>query len=632
MSLFINNGLTGLLAAQRALQTTSNNVANANTDGYVRQRVNFAENPGQQRVGYSVGSGVNVAGIERVYDQFLTDELNNATMSQHRAQTFNTLALRLDGLLGNPDLNISPSIQRFFDNVELVNRDPTSAVNREQLLIEAESLTQRFHQMKSQLSGIAGEVNGRRRASVNTNKKQAGRLSKVNDRIAAAGENAPNDLLDEQGRLLMQLAEQVDFTAVKKTNGSVDVMVGNGQPLVIGTKSFELALIPNEFDASKMELAFTDGNQFQLISNKVSGGAVAGLLNFRNATLNGVRLDLGQTALGLSAVFNSQHGEGIDLNGDLGGDFFANLTPAVTASVNNSGASAVTAAIGNAAAVEAKDYVLRFDGGAWELFDAATGATETMTGTGTGVDPFVADGLEITVGAGAAAGDRFLLQSVAQAAGKFATIITNPSKIAAAAPVITSVSLQNAGSGAISTVTLDDVMNPGLLQPVDIRFDDATTYRIYDSGGADLTGPQAFTSGTDISFNGFTVQISGVPSTSDTFSIGPNGANSGDNTNGLALATVVSQGFFANGQQSIDDLGASILTSIGSTAARSSQDLLVQDALREQIEFDLESVSGVNLEEEAANLLRFQEAYMASSKIIGVANTLFQTLLGVVGR
>ncbi|MDH3511499.1 MAG: flagellar hook-associated protein FlgK [Gammaproteobacteria bacterium] len=632
MSLFINNGLTGLLAAQRALQTTSNNVANANTDGYVRQRVNFGENPGREIGGFSVGTGVNVAGIERIYDQFLGAELNSATMSQHRAQTFNTMALRLDGLLGNPDLNISPSIQRFFDQVELLNRDPTSAVNRQQLLAEAESLTQRFHQMNSQLAGIADEVDSRLRESVNTINNLAASIATVNDRIALSGDNVPNDLLDEQGRLMTQLAEQVDFTAVKKANGTFDLMVGSGQPLVLGTLSFELALIPNEFDGSQLELAYNDGNQLQLISNRVAGGAVAGLMSFRNDTLNAVRRDLGQVAVGMSVVFNSQHREGIDLNGDLGGDFFANLAPAVAGSANNTGAANVTAVIGDASAVEAKDYVLRFDGAAWQLFDAGTGAPKSMTGSGTGADPFIAGGLEITVGGAAAAGDRFLLQPVAQSAGKFDTLVTNPSMIAAAGPLTASVSLQNSGNATLSPITIADATNPGLLQPVDIRFDDAATYRIYDTGGADLTGPLAYTSGADISFNGFTVQISGAPTTGDTFSIGPSGAGSGDNGNGLALAAIGSQGFFANGQQSIDDLSASILTSIGSTAARSSQDLLVQSALREQIELDLESVSGVNLEEEAANLLRYQEAYLASSKIIGIANDLFQTLLGVVGR
>jgi len=632
MSLFINNGLSGLLAAQRALQTTSNNVANANTDGYVRQRVNFGQNPGHEIGGFSVGTGVNVAGIERLYDQFLGAELNNATMSQHRAQSFNNLATRLDGLLGNPDLNISPSIQRFFDQVELVNRDPTSAVNRQQLLTEAESLTQRFHQMNSQLTGIADEVDGRLRESVNTINNLAVSLASVNDRIALSGENVPNELFDEQGRLMTQLAEQIDFTAIKKSNGTIDLMVGSGQPLVLATRSFEVALIQNEYDGSQMELAYTDGNQFQLISSKVSGGAVAGLMSFRNDTLNAVHRDLGQVALGMSAAFNQQHRQGIDLNGDLGGDFFANLGPAVAASTNNSGTAAVTTVIGNASDIEAKDYVLRFDGAVWQLFDAATGATESMTGTGTGADPFIADGLEITVSAGAAAGDRFLLQPVANAAGQFDALITNPATIAAASPISASVSLQNSGTGAISPVTIDDVTNPGLLQPVEIRFDDPATYRIYDSGGTDLTGALPYTSGADITFNGFTVQISGAPTNGDSFPIRPTGAGSGDNSNGIALASIGSQGFFANGQQSIDDLSASILTSIGSTASRSGQDLLVQSALREQIELDLESISGVNLEEEAANLLRFQEAYLASSKIIGVANDLFQTLLGVVGR
>jgi len=171
-----------------------------------------------------------------------------------------------------------------------------------------------------------------------------------------------------------------------------------------------------------------------------------------------------------------------------------------------------------------------------------------------------------------------------------------------------------------------------LLQSVEIRFSDATTFRIYDTGGTDLSGPLTYTSGADISFNGWTVQISNAPQSGDEFSLRQSSAGSGDNANGLQMGKVPSTGYFSNGRLSVEGLGAAMLTSIGSAAARSGQDLLVQNSLLGQAELDFQSVSGVNLEEEAANLLRYQEAYQAASKIIGVANTLFQTLLNTLGR
>ena len=103
-------------------------------------------------------------------------------------------------------------------------------------------------------------------------------------------------------------------------------------------------------------------------------------------------------------------------------------------------------------------------------------------------------------------------------------------------------------------------------------------------------------------------------------------------SNALALASVSQRGFFANGTQSIIDLGADIIATVGSTANRASNEILIQQSLREQSEIDLENVSGVNLDEEAANMLRYQDAYMAASKVVSIADNLFQNLLQIVGH
>jgi len=632
MSLFINNGLSGLLASQRALQTIANNVANVNTDGYVRQQTNLSENPLQYQGGFGIGTGVRVGSVERVYDQFLGNEVKFATMAHSRAESYNNMAMRLDGLLGNPDLNISTSIQQFFDQLEAVNRDPTSTVNREQLLAEGDALETRFRQINSQIAGLGNEIDNRLEMSVNSINDIATSLAKINDRIAASGGGTPNDLLDQQERLLNQLAEQIDFNQVRQDNGTTTVMIGSGQPLVLGLNSFDLAVTPNEFDGSRLELAYDDGSGLQPISSRIAGGAVAGMLGFRNETLATVSRELGQIALGLTETLNAQHRVGSDLNGQPGGNFFANLAPIASASSRNTGTAVVSLSYGDVSAVNAKNYELLYDGANYQLTDAVTGGSIAMSGTGTAGDPFVAEGMEIVVGAGAVTGDRFLLQPVSQAAGAFTMEIADISKIAVAAMLTTGSSIQNMGNASVSGAEVSDPSAPGLLQPVNIVFDDSTTFRIFDSGGTDLSGPLAYTSGTAINFNGWTAQISGSPQTADTFSVAQTAAGSGDNANGLSMATVPANGFFSNGRLSVEGIGAAMLTSVGSAAARSGQDLIVQNSLLGQAEFDLQGVSGVNLEEEAANLLRYQEAYLAASKVIGIANDLFQTLLATVRR
>jgi len=629
MSVFINNGLSGLQAAQRALQTTSNNVANANTDGYVRQRVQFGERPGQNiGGGMRVGSGVSVIGIDRVYDQFVAGELRAATMSQSRAEANNSLATRLDKLLGNPDQAIGRELQAFFSQVEALNRDPTSAVNRQQLFNQGRALGDRFAQIDTQLNQISNETDVRLREGVDEINSLAGNLALINDRINSAAGSVPNDLLNEQDRILGRLAELVDFNAVRQENGGLNVLIGSGQPLVLGAQSFELELMQNEFDGGRLELA-AGGRP---ISNLVSGGELAGLLAFRNDSLDPARRELGQLALGLTEVFNAQHRQGVDYNGALGEDFFDSISATAAASVNNSGSAPVNVSIADPSAVEARDYILRNTGSGWELLDAGTGGVVSSSGSGSAGDPLLAEGLSIVAGAGGAAGDRYLVSAVNGAATQVAVALGDPARIAVAAPVSTAASQANLSNAAISSASVDDAGAPNLLQAVSIRFDDPNTYRIVDGGGTDLTGPQAYTSGADISFNGWTVQVSGSPLAGDRFDVSPTGAASGDNGNGLALAGISAQGFFDNGTLSLANLSANLVANAGAGAARAGEALSVQNALREQAELDMEAVSGVNLEEEAVNLLRYQEAYLAASKIIGVANDLFRDLLAVVNR
>lgn len=632
MSSMLNNGLTGIRAAQAALSTASNNVANAATEGYSRQRVNLVQNPSSPAAGgIVIGAGVSVSGIERIFDVFLVDSLNNVNMAEGRAAILNTLSQRLDGFLGNPDIAIGDAIQSFFDQAETLNRDATSPVARQQLIAEGESLVQRFKQVDTQLSALGKEVDLRLSETINVVNRLAGSIAELNSRIASSTGTAPNDLLDQREVLLNQLGVEIDFTVVRQESGAVNVLVGSGQPLVLDGRSFKLAILANEFNSSRAELAYNDGSTVQLISDKVKGGKVAGLLEFRNDALDGVRNQLGQLALGLAEAFNAQHRQGMDLNGNLGTAFFGQITPLATASANNTGTSTITTIISDPSAVVTRDILMRYDGASWQFFDADTGGLLSPTGTGTGVDPFVIDGLSITTTAGAVAGDKILVQPTATALARFSLQINDPAKIAAAGPVSAERSLANLSDSTIVPAGIADISNPNLLQTVAIVFDDATTYRIFDNVGTDLTGPLAYTDGGDITFNGWTTQVKGTPETGDTFSVTATSGNSGDNRNAIALTRVADLGFFSGGQISLFNVSANIVSSVGSLAARSSQEVAIQSVLRAQIRLDIESVSGVNLDEEAINLLRFQEAYLAASRVISIANSLFQTLLNELG-
>ena len=628
----LNNALTGLLAAQTGLRTTSNNTANVNTEGYSRQKISQAALPGQVLGKVSMGNGVVVQGVDRVFDSFLVAQLRESSALEERFLAFNELAQRLDGVLGDTEFGVSPALQNFFDQLQTVAHDSTSVVNRQLLISQAGSLEERMRQFASQVDSVDAEINRRMTDFVSTINSTSEAVARLNDLIVSAGNTASNDLLDQRERMLTELSALIDVRTTTSPDGAINVLVGNGRPLVLSTQSFKLETVADEFNPSRLQVAHVVGARSEEISRQITGGALGGLLSFRQLALDPAKRNLGMIAHALTETFNQQHAKGVDLNGNLGGDFFRRIQPLVTSSSNNTGAGSVTATIGDPAAIEARDYILRFDGAAWQLTDASTNALVSMSGSGTAIDPFIVHGMSIVVAGGAAADDEFLIRPVTEAAVGFSVEISDPFMIAAASPVVTGVDTGNVGTGAITTAQIDDATNPSLLQPVDIIFDDATTYRIYDSLGTDLTGPLAYTSGTDIVFNGWRVRINGTPATGDTFSVTPTLPGSGDNGNAIALTGVRNQGYLAGGQTSVNDVISNMIASVGGASLQSEQNLAAQSILRHQLELDLQNTSGVNLDEEAVNALRYQEAFLASSKLIAMADELFLSVLNMVRR
>ncbi len=631
MAGFVTNALSGLLAAQRALQTTSSNIANATTEGYTRQRVVQVQGPVIGSGNIQFGYGTQVTGVERIYDQLLANQLTGAKTAQHKSQILNQYALRLEGYLGDTETGISSGLQSFYQQLNTISNDPTSSVNRQQLLAEAEALAQRFRQMGKQLDSLDNEINQRLRSAVQVVNDDLTAIARLNGEIVADGSRVASALLDERQMLIDRVASQIDIQTVAQPGGSVNLMMTNGQPLVLSVNTFRIAVTPDEFDPTRLQLAHTDGTTTTVVSRKVSGGEIGGMLSFREEMLDPTRRELGQIALGITETFNRQNRLGLDQNGNLGGDMFDTIAPTVLSSSENAGTATATAVFADASSAEPRDYKLRYDGVAWNFSDANSGALLAATGAGTVGNPFVIDGMEIVIGGGAAvSGDEFRVRPMARAASDVSVVMLDAREIAAAGLLETSDLLANIGSATVGGAVVDDVNNPSLLDPITVVFDDPpSTYVLVDSFGP-VSGSLPYTSGGNISANGWTVQINGQPAAGDAFAIRKGIAGSGNNSNAIALAAQFSAGFFNAGRDSVQELSAQLTTSVGSYAARSSSELDVQSAIRQQMELDVEAVAGVNLEEEAVNMLRYQEAYLAASKMISVSNDLFQSIINAI--
>lgn len=627
MADLLSTSISGLMAFQRALDTTSHNITNANTVGYSRQVAEFmTRNPQQAGNGW-IGNGVDVTTIKRAYDDFLAGQTRSASSSFHQFNTYATQAGRVNNLLGNTTTGLTTSLQNFINAFQAVADTPTSTPARQTLLSQAETLMQRLQSYDDSLRSFDAQVNSQLESEADSITALAGSIAKLNREIVGAygrSGQPPNDLMDQRDRLIDELATHVNVNVVAQNDGALNVFIGNGQPLVVGQTAGEMVTMPDPYDATRNVLGFRTASSTVDITKSLSGGALGGMLDFRSQMLDPARNALGRLSAGLAEVVNEQHREGMDLNGQMGGDFFTTGPARALSHASNTGSGSVTVQRipGEAGALTGADYMMVNTTSGWSLRRADTGAVVSMTGTGTALDPYVADGMSIVVSAGAAVGDRFMLKPTAEAVAGMDVLISNPSQIAAAAPITTAAGSGNIGNATISAGEVLDAADPQLRAPATITFSSLTQYTI--SGDPTV---YTYTPGNAISANGWSVEISGTPAAGDTFSIRDNVGGTGDNRNALKLAAVLNQPVLNNGTASLSAAVGEFVGDIGVKTNQAQVSSAAQKVVFEESVDSLQSVAGVNLDEEAANLVRYQQAYMAAAQMIRVADTIFQSVL-----
>jgi len=619
-------GLSALLAQQRALATTSNNVANASTPGYSRQRTELSERPTEQLGPYFVGTGVGTGLNRRITDDLMLEQVRTASAGSKRADALADLATTLDDLLGSDATGLNATLQSFTNALQGVANDPSSLSARQSLLAEAGSTVARFQNLDQRMSTIGDEIRSRVSADADRISELGASIAEINKQVLAAGGNPSPDLLDKRDQLLEDLSGLVQVDVSQQSDGTIGVFIGSGQVLVLGTGAAKLVMTNGNFDPAQPQLVLRNGSSPDVpITQFLTGGELGGLLDFNREMLAPARAEVGRVAIGLADAVNTASRNGMDLDGQLGGDFFSVGGPKTFAAGTNSGSGAVTATISNVGALDTANYQLSYTGTTYTLERTDTGAVVPMTGTGTAGNPFVANGISIVVSGTPAAGDQFLIKPLDQALGSLKVLVTNPGDIAAAAPTRTSADLDNIGSGAISAGSVIDVTNPNLLATATIQFSSPTTYSI---NGA---GTFAYTPGGNIDINGTRVQITGAPAQGDVFVIEANTGGSGDNRNALAMLDKLAGNVF-NGNVTLKTAASTILADIGAKTAAATSQQSAQSTVLQQSQQRLDSLRGVNLDEEAANMLRYQQLYQAAAQTISVAGTLFSTLLAALQR
>ena len=642
MSVLMSIGKTAMFANYAALQTVGNNIANANTAGYSRQDTQLADAPGQFTGSGFFGRGVSVTTVARSYDKYLTNQaVGSSAVAAGDAARVDKLS-QLENVFPIGSSGVGYAAGEFLNAFVDLSNNPSDASARQVVLSQAQELASRFRAAGDQLGALQSGVTQDVKTAVANVNAMAQQVANLNQQIAAlqgAGQ-PPNQLLDARDRLVGQIAATINVTTIEADDGSVGLFIGGGQNLVLGAQASTLKAVPDAYDPAKVSLTMREGGVDRLIpADSLAGGSLAGLLKFQNQDLTAANNLLGQMAAAISGAVNTQQALGLDLGqpAGAGAPIFSVGAARVLDASTNTGNAALSLSVTDASQLQASDYELRFDGSNYTLVrrsDQTTlpGSPYTPAQLAAGVQ---IDGLRLQLGGGAASnGDRFLLQPVAAAAQNMQSVLASTKGIAAASPFTASVGVDNQGTATIASLTAVDPSYNGALS-ANITFTSATgDYAWTLSNGA--TGTGTWTAGAPISLNGFELNLAGVPKSGDTVSVVPTVSVATNNGNALGFANlhnagIVAQPGGAGPGQSITDAYASALADIGVRVQRGKTAATISSAAASQAETARANKAGVNLDEEAAKLIQYQQSYQAAAKILQVAQSVFDTILQTAG-
>lgn len=639
MSMF-SVGLSGLNAAQNALNTTSNNISNVYTPGYNRELTQLGEG--------NVGGGVKVDAIERQFNTYVANQLNSAKTQSSALETYNNQVSQIDNLLADRAAGLAPLMQGFFSSLEDLASSPSDPAARQGVLGTASTLSAQFRSFDGYLQDMQSNINSQIKDEVTQINNSLGQIAGLNKEISLARArtgDAPNSLLNQRDHLVSELNERMDLRLNIQDGKTYNISLPNGQPLVTGTDSFKLEAVQADNDPQRTIVGYRDGsgNVVKLNESTIKGGTLGGLMAFRSETLDKTQNQIGQLAVSLSVAFNDQHKKGVDLDGELGGDFFELSKPlGYSYKGNASEIASVEFDTDNIDELRATDYTISYRNDAYSVTRNDSGDEVDFTLDG-GVLSF--GGVNVAFESTPQNGDKFEIQPVRRAGQDMKVAITDGDKIAAGDAGLDGeegsslTSFKHSGDLAV-----DDLkMSPGAFsdhKEYTLTLDSEGALKVEPAGATVRVDGQPFDvdsgeleEGQAVEIDGMSFTLSSRPADGETatLTVAQNIiAASGDNRNALALQKLQSEAV-VGGSASVSSAYASIVSDVGNRANITQVNLDARQGLTDQLRAVQQSESGVNLDEEAANLIRYQQYYMANARVIDTAGSIMDTILNLRG-
>lgn len=636
MTAALNIGSRALTANLAALQVIGHNIANVNTDGYSRQSVNMVSSGYQTLGGNYYGKGAEIGTVSRAHSGYLTREAQLASSVAAADTERYTRLQQLETLFPTGAEGLGAAMNDMLNAWSDVSSSPTDLSARVVALARGEEMAARLRDTAGQLDSLSYSGHQQAKSTVTTVNRLAQDIAKANQRVI---ENqgltgSPNDLLDQRDALIGELSQYVQISTVAADDGSLSVFVAGSQPLVLGQRANSLAITRDAADGSQMHIAFVqDGVQHELADSSI-GGQIGGLMVFMSEDLSNMQNMMGRMALALNTELNTQHGLGVDLAGQPGGNFFvpAADTPGLAATTNTGNAQ-LHAEVTDPTALQPSDYEIRFNAAGVSVLRLSDGVSTSFASL-----PAQLDGLSFQLDAGAGAvGDRFRVKPFADVARNMQVAIGAPGQLAAASPVLVTPGITNSGGLSIENLYAN-TPSANLTDPVNITFLANGSFTATGLGpgnpAPDNAGPPAsynYTPGKALQFNGWSLTLRGSPAAGDTLAItaAPPGSTLQNSGNAQAVLALRDLATF-DGVGLADGYG-SLLSHLGTQVQGAKFASGFSSQVATSTEDARAAVAGVNLDEEAARLLQFQQSYQAAAKFLQVAQSAFDTMLQAMG-
>ena len=644
-------GIKAMAANYAALQTTGHNIANANVAGYSRQQAELATSGGQFTGSGFFGRGVDVVSVSRSHNEFLTREAASARSLSAMDTSRLAQLKRLENIFKPGEMGLGNATSEFMNAMVDLSSHPADAATRQVALARAGDLAGRFAEAGTALDDMQTGVTSDLRAAVAEVNGLAKSIAQTNQRIAALrGLGQPaNDLLDERERLISRLSEHVQVTRMEAQDGTMAVFIGGGQRLVLGTSAATLKVTQDESDSSRAAIGLLENGVVRNLNAATLGASLGGTLRFQNDDLVAARTLVGRLAASVGGAVNSQQIKGLNLQAPLGSSPASELfgmgpAQAQPHSANARNASGVVIGtvqltITDPAALQASEYDLQetaAGSGSWVLTRLSDGQT-TAVSSGA-----VVDGMRIDFTASPPqAGDRFLLQPVSRAANGMARLLDDPRDLAAASRLLATTAAGNTGTATVASlqVTAAPLPVPGATARITFTSNTGNyTWALFDSSNTLINSGTATWQARQpvptppLDINGFTLQLNGVPKSGDVVTVAPTPVSALASNNGNALAMLALRDANITGGRTATDAWSYAMADIGVRVQGGQSSANISESVAGQSELARSSQSGVNLDEEAARLIQFQQSYQAAAKVLQVAQSIFDTLLQTAGR